>query len=283
MTETQSETNAGELYLDLLKRTLTRALFEDSDQILGVSTAGRTGWKWRVVNGVARVLGSAGYELVRKRPYQGAVREAGLDWPARAESMIGLHRMDNLRYCVEEVLRDDVPGDLIETGVWRGGAAIFMRAILKAHGDTGRTVWAADSFRGLPPPDPHRYPADSGDRHFSQDGLRVGVDQVKDNFRRYGLLDNQVRFLVGWFKDTLPTAPITELAVLRLDGDMYESTMQAIDSLYPKLSPGGFCIVDDYGAVPACRQAITDYRSEHGITERIVTIDWAGAFWRRER
>ena len=213
---------------------------------------------------------------MRKRPYDPAVRESGRDWPACAESMIGLRRMDNLQYCVERALREGVPGDLIETGVWRGGATIFMRGILKAHGVTDRTVWVADSFQGLPRPDPHRYPADAGDEHFTQDVLRVGVEQVRANFRRYDLLDDQVRFLVGWFADTLPTAPIEQLAVLRLDGDMYSSTMQAIEALYPKLSPGGYCIVDDYGAVEGCKQAITDYRTEHEIVDHIEEIDWAG-------
>jgi O-methyltransferase len=83
-----------------------------------------------------------------------------------------------------------------------------------------------------------------------------------------------VQFLKGWFKDTLPTAPIEKLAVARLDGDMYESTMQAIEALYPKLQPGGYLIVDDYGAVPACECAISDYRERFGITESIETIDW---------
>ncbi len=164
--------------------------------------------------------------------------------------------------------------------MWRGGAVIFMRAVLKAHGVTNRTVWAADSFRGLPPPDPHRYPADAGDQHFSVDVLRVGVDIVKHNFRRYGLLDDQVRFLEGWFADTLPTAPIDRLSVLRLDGDMYSSTMQALEALYPKLSPRGFCIVDDYN-LEGCRKATDDYRSAYRITDEIVPIDWGGVFWRK--
>ncbi len=92
-----------------------------------------------------------------------SVRAVGRDWPARADSMIGLRRMDNIQDCIETVIRDDVPGDLIETGVWRGGATIFMRGVLKAYEDTTRTVWVADSFEGLPPPDPARYPADAGD------------------------------------------------------------------------------------------------------------------------
>jgi len=280
-TSTPALTADTDLYLNLLKRTLTGDLFESSDEIIGSSTANWPGWKWRVANRIARALDSAGYEIARKRPYNRSLRESGEDWPARAESMIGLRRMDNLQHCVETVLRDNVTGDLIETGVWRGGASIFMRAVLQAHGDRTRVVWAADSFRGLPPPDPRRYPADAGDLFFTQDALRAGLDQVKNNFRRYGLLDDQVRFLPGWFEDTLPTAPIDKLAVLRLDGDMYSSTMQALEALYPRLSPGGFCIVDDYGAVEACRQAVADYRTAHAITEEIVPIDWTGAFWRR--
>jgi O-methyltransferase len=100
------------------------------------------------------------------------------------------------------------------------------------------------------------------------------------NFERYGLLDQQVRFLEGWFKDTLPNAPIARLAVLRLDGDMYEATMQALDALCAKVSPGGFVIIDDYHEVPACRQAVDDFRTAHGLDHEILEIDGSGVYWR---
>ena len=158
-----------------------------------------------------------------------------------------------------------------------------MRAILKAYGVTDRTVFVADSFEGLPKPDALRYPADAGDRHWTRRELAVSLDRVRANFARYGLLDEQVHFLMGWFKDTLPIAPIERLAVARLDGDMYESTMDAIEALYPKLQPGGFLIMDDYGAVPACKQATEDYRERCGIREPIVPIDWTGVYWRKTR
>jgi O-methyltransferase len=275
---------ARDLYLDLLKKTLTGAIAEDNDSILGgVRTAGSPVLKKRAADSVGRLASRFGFELTYKKPYDPELRAIGRDWPARADSMIGLRRMDNIRHCVETIIRDGVPGDLIETGVWRGGATIFMRGVLKSFGDTGRTVWAADSFEGLPPPDPSRYPADAGDTFHEKGGLAVGVEQVRHNFERYGLLDDQVQFLVGWFKDTLPTAPINQLAVMRLDGDLYESTWQAIEALYPKLSPGGFCIVDDYGDLVAqCQRAIHDYRDAHGITEEIVDIDGFGAYWRKE-
>jgi O-methyltransferase len=275
---------ARDLYLDLLKRALTGAVQEDNDSILGgVRTAGSPVLRKRLADGAGRLFQRFGFEVAYKKPYDPELRAIGRDWPARADSMIGLARMENIQHCIETAIGDDVPGDLIEAGVWRGGATIFMRGVLKAYGETDRTVWAADSFEGLPAPDPVRYPADAGDTFYKKDGLAVGVEQVKHNFERYGLLDDQVKFLVGWFKDTLPTAPIEQLAVMRLDGDLYESTWQAIEALYPRLSPGGFCIVDDYGDLVAqCQRAIHDYRDAHGITEEIVDIDGFGAYWRKE-
>ena len=200
--------------------------------------------------------------------------------------MIGFARLDNIQQCVTSILQDDIPGDLIEAGVWRGGAAILMRAVLAAHGVSSRNVWLADSFRGLPAPDLDKYPADEGLDFSNNPVLAVGAEQVKANFSRYDLLDDRVQFLEGWFKDTLPAAPVAQLALIRLDGDLYESTIDAISALYPKLSIGGYLIVDDYNASGwdrACGQAIRDYRNEHHITEPIHEIDWTGVYWRRER
>jgi len=209
-----------------------------------------------------------------------AFRADGKDWPPRAHTMIGLKRLDNLQFCIETVLREQVPGDFLETGVWRGGASIFMKGVLAAHGDETRCVWLADSFRGLPAPDAERYPADRGWTLHQHSELAVSRERVAANFRSYGLLDERVRFLEGWFKDTLPTAPIERLAVLRLDGDLYESTIQALDSLYGKLSPGGFVIIDDYSIAP-CAKAVHDFRAAQAIAEPIIDIDGTGIYWRK--
>jgi O-methyltransferase len=220
-------------------------------------------------------------ELVRPAQYDPSRRHEGMDWPAQAETMIGRKRLNQLQRCIEEVLRQHIPGDLIECGVWRGGATIFMRAVLKAYGDVQRQVWVADSFKGLPPPDAENYPLDRGDPFHRLQQLAVSLEEVKANFTRYGLLDDQVQFLPGWFKDSLPTASIGRLAVLRLDADMYESTTQILTYLYPKLSVGGYCVIDDYGAVPGCRQATDDYRRQQGVTEPLQWIDRSGVFWQR--
>lgn len=272
--------NAVDLYLEMVKLALTGALQEDSDKVLG-GRPGEGSWKQRLANRLGDMAGRFGVQMTRQHHYDPALRRDGLDRPGRAESMIGLRRMENLRSCVEAVIRDNVPGDLIEAGVWRGGATIFMRAILSAHNETTRTVWVADSFEGLPPPNAVRYPADRDDQHHTMSDLKVGVEQVRHNFRRYQLLDDQVKFLVGWFEDTLPNAPIEALAVMRLDGDMYESTVQSLEALYPKLSTGGYCIIDDYGLLPGAQRAVTDYRSRNRITDELIDIDGVGIFWRK--
>lgn len=274
--------NPTQLYLDLLKKCLTYWIWGETHYPLGgLHHDPSLIYRLCGIRHLEKLFALFGVKLVREQAMDPEKRREGRDWPIMAHTMIGLKRLDNLQFCAETVLRENIPGDFIETGVWRGGASIFMRGVLKAHGVTDRTVWIADSFQGLPPSDGENYPADAGKDWSRFDYLRVSLEQVQENFRRYGLWDDQVKPLVGWFKDTLPTAPIERLAVARLDGDMYESTMDALNALYPKLSPGGFLIVDDY-AIVVCRCAVDDFRAKHGITAPIHHVDWSGVYWRKE-
>jgi len=240
---------ARHLYLDLVKRSVLNLIYSEAEQ--------------------------------RLKPFDTQQRIEGREWPAMAQTMIGWRRLENIQTCIEDILEREIPGDLIEAGVWRGGALILMRAVLKAHCVQDRRVWGADSFRGLPQPDALLYPADEGDLTHTYQELAVSLNEVRANFEKYGLLDEQVRFLQGWFRETLPSAPIEELSLIRLDGDMYESTYVALESLYPKLSRGGYLIVDDYGAISTCRRAVQDFRQSHDISEEIVPIDWTGIYWQR--
>lgn len=268
-------------YLDLLKKCLTRYIFPDTYRPMSRPSREKHPIAWTFYPALAEMLRRKGLRLYRYAKFDPTARSEGKDWPAEAETMIGLKRLDNLHACIETVIRDQIPGDLIETGAWRGGACIFMRAALNAYGDRTRKIWVADSFEGLPRPD-GRYQQDEGDIHWTfSHTLAVSLDQVKANFSRYGFLDERVRFLKGWFKDTLPTAPIDRLAILRLDGDMYSSTMDALVSLYPKLSCGGFAIIDDYGVVEACRKAVADFRESNKIIDPILPIDGDGVYWRK--
>ena len=213
-------------------------------------------------------------------PFNKEARELGEDWPILAQSMAGNKRLQNIQTLAEDIFTNNTPGDFIETGVWRGGSCIFMSAILRAYGITDRSVYVCDSFEGLPPPKEHEYPADRGDTHHTAPFLAVGLEQVQTNFEGYDLLTDQVKFVKGWFSDTLPALEVEKLALLRLDGDMYESTIVALENLYPKLSVGGYVIVDDYG-LPNCRRAIADYREFHGIDTELISIDNSSVYFKK--
>jgi O-methyltransferase len=209
------------------------------------------------------------------------LRSKGVDWPWSGLTMVGLTRLDDLQRCVESVVGDGIDGDLIEAGAWRGGASILMRATLDSLGADERTVWVADSFRGLPSPDRERFPEDRELDLSRLDYLAVPVDEVRGYFARFGC-EHGVRYVEGFFADTLPTLRAHRWSVVRLDGDTYESTWVGLDSLYPAVSAGGYVIVDDYLLIDECRRAVDDYRREHGVTEPIEEVDWNSVRWRRE-
>lgn len=245
------------MYLDLLKRTLTNTIFEvepDAD------------------DAEHRYVADFIDHYMR----------------GSAISMLPLARLNNLQDCIVDVVDKGIPGDLIETGVWRGGATIFMQGALKALGATDRKVWVADSFEGLPEPDAERFPIEAKTHHGqtmkkSYNHFAVGLEQVRNNFTAFGLLDENVHFLEGWFKDTLPSAPIDTLAIMRLDGDYYESTMDGLTNLYGKLSIGGYAIIDDYGedTWTYCRKAVDDFRLAHDIREPMMHVDSKCSFWQK--
>ncbi|MEO9323003.1 TylF/MycF family methyltransferase [Nocardioides sp. C4-1] len=276
-TPVPTDSEAAGLYLDLIAKMLTRYGFEGRNVTVRFEPRSYESYLWNLVRIATR---DRDVRVVESGEFDAERRENGRDWPADAETMVGMKRLLNVRTCLESVLADGVPGDFIETGAWRGGTCIFARAVLKAHGVTDRTVWVADSFEGLPKPD-GRFEADAGDEHHTKIELAISTEQVEDNFRRYDLLDDQVKLLVGWFDETLPAAPIEQIAVLRLDGDMYGSTIDALEPLYDKVAVGGYVIVDDYGAVKGCAQAVHDFRESRGITDELHPIDWAGVYWRK--
>jgi hypothetical protein len=205
------------------------------------------------------------------------IRAAGVDWPLHGTTMVGLERLDDLQACVEAVVRDGVEGDLIEAGTWRGGASILMRATLDTLGAADRTVWVADSFQGFPLPDGER---PDPERLAEIDYLAVAQEDVEANFERLGY-GRGVRFLPGFFQETLPGLAGERWAIVRLDGDSYEATWTALAALYPGLTPGGYVVVDDYGALEECRQAVDEFRAQLGIEEPLEEIDWTGVRWQR--
>jgi hypothetical protein len=238
------------LYLELLKRCLTRILFPDR----------------RYDNP----------DTTRQLPFSHDLRYEGKDWPVEAVTMVGMRRLNCLQDLLTSATIDhDIPGDVVECGVWRGGASIFMRGVLVAHGQSTRRSWLYDSFQGLPKPQDET----DLDLTMHSDYLGVSLSEVRDNFRQFGLLSDQIHFVPGWFKDTLPAASVQQIVLLRLDGDMYESTRDCLEHLYSKVSSGGYIVIDDYGALAVCRQAVAEFRKERGIFSPIIPIDWTGVYW----
>jgi O-methyltransferase len=267
----------SELYLDLMKKVLTRALTANG---MERHTIRPHGPKSRLLHGFNRAAARFGLEAVRLTPSSAEdYLESGHEARNRvedAETMLGTRQLDHMQKCIVDVLTRNVPGDLIEAGVWRGGMAIFMRAVLMAYQVTDRKVWAADSFAGLPAFDRQNDTFD-----WNTGDMAVSLETVKTNFARYGLLDEQAVFLKGFFSDTLPTAPIRQLSILRVDADLYESTIDVLRNLYSALSPGGYAIFDDYQNLPDCRRAIDEFRRDHGITEEICRIDERAVCWQK--
>jgi hypothetical protein len=206
----------------------------------------------------------------------------------QAVSLLPLARFDNLQHCMTDVVSNGVDGDFIETGVWRGGAVIFMQAFLKSLGlQHNRRVWVADSFEGLPVPDKTEHPIEYRAHQNLIEPLygkfEASLEEVQANFARFDLLDPNVIFLKGWFKDSLPTAPIEKLAIVRLDGDYYDSTMDGLNNLYDRLSVGGFMIVDDYGedTWTECRRATDEFRASRNIKDELIMVDSSCGYWKK--
>jgi O-methyltransferase len=231
-------------YLRLLRGCLTRSLFPDSED-----------------------------------RFDAMLRAEGRDWPASAETMIGDERLSHLEWCAREVLARGIDGDFLEAGVWRGGACILLQGVLRAFGETRRRLFVCDSFAGLPEPDPdHSHPILKEDRLWQRSELAVSLSEVHRNFSRYGMLDENVRFVEGLFKETLPGHQ-SPLALLRIDGDYYESTLDALTFLYPWLQAGGICIVDDFGVYSTCRSAVRQFLKANDPAVRLEMADWTCAFW----
>lgn len=198
-----------------------------------------------------------------------------------ALSMCGDKTIHQLREALQTLEQEDIAGDYIEAGVWRGGLPIIMRAFLQQAGNTQRKVYLADSFQGLPTDvsDVRDKAANALLEPMAQ--LAVNRTQVEQAFEFFGLNDEQVEFVEGWFDQTLPAMEPTPLALVRLDGDYYESTRDAINALYPRLSVGGYLIIDDYNLPLGCKKAIKEYRREHGITDKIIKINKQAVYWRK--
>ncbi|MEJ2619793.1 MAG: TylF/MycF/NovP-related O-methyltransferase [Candidatus Thiodiazotropha sp.] len=267
-----------QLYLDLLKRALTRTLVAKNIERHSLNPKRPI---FAVTNKVIKnILTPLKLELVKniessEHDYIESTHSANTR-NEEAETMLGIKQLDQMQAAITDVVNNNIPGDALEAGVWRGGMTIFMRGVLRVLNDNSRNVWVVDSFEGLPAPDKNH---DSFG--WVEEDMSVSLDDVKKNFQRYNLDDENVKYLKGFFSETLPQAPIDKLSILRVDADLYESTLSVLEPLYPKLSVGGYAIFDDYQNLKDCQRAINEYRQKHNITDEIIEIDQRAIYWKK--
>lgn len=266
-------------YLGLLKRAVGNFLYPELELRIRYLENGADGWKGRDLQRALRDIRTRQADDFERLT---ASKLAGAPPRLDAHSIIGMFRLDNLERCAERVFAEGVEGDFLEAGVCQGGASIFLRGLQVAHGETERRVWVVDSFLGVPPSvkeEDRRYQV-----HLEEERepwLACDLQTVREHFRRYRLLDPQVRFVPGWLAESLPGAGIGPLALLRIDVDLHSATRECLELLYDKVSPGGYVVVDDYGFYECCRDAVDEFRARRGISEPLEWIDHSGIFWRK--
>lgn len=210
-------------------------------------------------------------------------------------TMVGFKRLCNVHNLLDHIRENNIDGDFIETGVWKGGVCIFIAEYIRLY-KMDKKIYVADSFDGLPRPNMDNYHFNTEDielygefnnsfklGHLNDAGrlniFHIPIEEVKDNFKLFNLLNENVVFIKGWFKDSLKNNKnIKKLSMIRLDGDLYSSTMDVLNNLYDNLSKGGFVIVDDYGLY-RCKQAVDEFRNKNNINDDIQEIDGCGVFW----
>ena len=244
-----------EMYLEFLKSFLSATAFNDAE---------------------SSVKGS-----LRIQKFDASKRDGGEDWTYLGDTMTGNLYLQNIWNLLQDVSKNNIPGDYMETGVWRGGASVFARAILNTLGETDRLSYVCNSFAGLPPGD---RALDAKDKGWDNIGfyLAVADEIVATNFQKMGMLDSNVVFAKGFFNETMPplSKHIDKMAVMRLDGDMYKSTVDVLYHSYDKMSIGGYVIMDDWFGFPS-RTAVEDFFKVHGISPEIIAIDSIAAYWKK--
>ena len=204
-------------------------------------------------------------------------------------TMVSKERLDNVALSAWTVIKETIPGDFVETGVWRGGCSMISKAVALISNQTQcHANWLFDSFQGLPSMTENDLGIEPKmSRKMDPPGSynNVNLDHVVHNFRTMLNDDlNATYFVKGWFNSTVSTSLVNKISILRLDGDLYSSTMEVLDAFYPRVVSRGFVIIDDYGHWPQCKRAIHDYfdgKLKMDISKLLIKIDYTGVYFRK--
>lgn len=239
---------------------------------------------------IQKALGLFGYRLERVR----SPESVPADFPpevvetieaVRPFTMTSAERISSLVQGVEYVVRNRIPGDMVECGVWRGGSMMAVARTLIRLRSTDRQLFLFDTFEGMPPAtDVDRDPSGklasdlmaASDQQTSTIWARAQLEEVTRNVHSIGYPAGNIHFVRGKVEDTIPGNAPDKIALLRLDTDWYESTRHELIHLFPRLAVGGVLIIDDYGHWAGARKAVDEYIEERQLQILLCRIDDTG-------
>jgi O-methyltransferase len=258
---------ACDLYLVVLQQFVTATIFREKEMYVSTELSARDGVKARsTAVPMDKSINGAGY------------------WSGFGMTMVGEGRLLSMRDLLKDIFYNKIEGAVAEMGVWRGGMSIYIRAVMRAYGEEARLLFVCDSFIGLPPS------SYTDDMHMKWDEvpyLEVSDDIVKHNFVMMGIHDPNIIFAKGFFSSTMKAIADKypgKFAILRLDGDMYESSADVLYHLYSRLSIGGYAVIDDWlhdGFSFPSKVACEHFLQVHGLSPEIIAIDSGAVYWKK--
>lgn len=201
-------------------------------------------------------------------------------------TMTTVERMYSLFTAIKYTVENDISGDIVECGVWKGGSSMLCALTLKQLGATDRKLYLYDTYSGMPEPIDKDKEAFTGNDAMEKwkerqidgnsDWCHASIEEVQENLISTGYPEDNIIFIKGKVEETIPNRIPEEIALLRLDTDFYESTKHELEHLYPKLSERGTLIIDDYGYWAGAKEAVDEYISDNGIKLLLHRIDETG-------
>lgn len=192
-------------------------------------------------------------------------------------TMVGLDRLKKLRELVRQLDNEGVPGDIVECGTCNGGSGALM-AHTASQERQPRHIWLLDSFQGLPPATEE----DGADAQQWTGFCRGSQSSVRTVLQKLDVPENAVTLVPGWFNETLPTLEVSQIALLHIDADWYESVLDVLEALFDRVVEGGYVVLDDYGYWEGCARAWKDFCVRRGLQLELIDIDGTGAYVRVE-
>lgn len=245
-----------------------------------------------MVKAVARrLIRHLGFDLVRYReqpPFPLDFDQETIDiiCSVRPYTTTSDERVFSLIQAVKYVLRANIPGSIVECGVWRGGSMMAVAYTLKRLGEYDKDLYLFDTYEGMSKPtdadinfkgEPASIRFEASKRSNDSSGWRYApIEEVQGNLLGTGYSRDKLKFIKGKVEDTIPDFAPSQISVLRLDTDFYESTQHELIHLYPRLSVGGVLLIDDYGHWQGCRKAVDEYFMHNRIPILLNRVDYTG-------